>query len=316
MDWTVVGYCPMSYKESPERIERLRMLEIESADVEFRNGAFHFRTKDIVLTGLHQVMESQFCPNQFQPPSRPSAKLEKKRMSKKRKLDRAFEVEFGYPATAFMSDDRLSREKTKEIIKSQTSSGRRQGLFVDQQCSAILRQEDLPVSSKVFRYDAECYAYWEKSELTIRPEALIKVHPFSILIFSELLTLGFEPVIAQLPVMHEKLFIATAADQIWWCESRKRFVLIEVKCDRAKHFDSLSPVPMFAPLRDLPNTPRNRAFVQLSLTKYMLERTYPATKDCLAYVLRVHSDETLAKAFPLDSDLYKLTLNCWHTARG
>ncbi len=313
LDWTIKTYSVADNVTPELQQDLVRKLELDDADVAFRDKGFIRKSNEAYFNGLLDIIRELFCVDVFQPPRLLSKKLMKETTKRQNKLERDFEKKTGFSYSSTISEEKKEEQRTISLIQKNTSSGREQGLFVDNQITSIINHVNIPLAAKKFTYSPESHQFWSTTNefLKIDTQSLVKIHPFTLLVLSALLDRKLIPVRAQIPVCYPELNIASAADQLWWDPNAERFVIVELKCEQKSFFETVSAHKMSTPLELIPNTSKNRSMLQLSLTKSMLERTYPETVKSQGLLVRVHSKDPLIEIFELDKDIGDKTDNCW-----
>lgn len=104
-----------------------------------------------------------------------------------------------------------------------------------------------------------------------------KVDPCAYRMFLAMLKRGWIPVKSEFCIFDEYLRIATAVDCIAWDVHRKRAVLIEIKTGHDSQTDyeaTTGKIRLLEPLAQVPDSPLNRAAIQLLVSLLMIQRRY------------------------------------------
>jgi hypothetical protein len=311
-NWSIVQHVPAVDRPMTDmQLTKRQQLELESADITWRDGAFVCKSRDIALMGLLPFIEDNICPEV------PLVlNLPVKRTRKKRKRDteeeKAFFKATGWKPHEVADEFDLLETKTRERIPELTGNGRIQGLLVDRQLTAIVEHQDVPTCRGQWKYAEQSLDFWDSSVTPVSRSVAPFVHPFVFCVLSTLLDKHWVPVAAQVPVFNERRGVATAADLLWWSPKSKTWIMIEVKCRRKASSLREAPFKMNPPFDVVQNTQQNRDLLQASFTRDMLVDTYASVRTCRAYVARVHSDTckcVLVRVTPLIEGLTRSFLD-------
>ncbi len=289
-DWIVHEHSAFpDWKMPLPRVNLIRMLEMRDKDIEFEEEkGFRRKSSASWYEGLTKLISKLFCGDPTVFASDVLSSEKRKKRKKKGKTGRFADVD----PELMVSIQEREDEITEQIILDACSSGREQGLFVDRQLTAIVNNVPIPLCRRKFEYAKECREFWtaECEHVRIGGAALMKhIHPFTILVISELLDRRLVPVVAQLPVFHDEHNVASAVDQVWWDPRKHKWVIVEIKCEKKANFTAVSIHPPLAPFQDFPNTSRLRAMIQLALTASMAQRCYPVIDSPSCLLVRIHT---------------------------
>lgn len=144
-----------------------------------------------------------------------------------------------------------------------------------------------------------------------------KVDPCAYRLMNRMLMEGWVPVKSEFCIFDEHLRIATAVDCIAWDIKNRRGVLIEIKTGHEGQYNYESndgKTKLLEPLTKIPDSPLNRAAVQLTVSLLMILRRYDIRFDTAA-VIRPRSRTKDVQIYNIPKWILLPSLQCKMYAR-
>lgn len=119
-----------------------------------------------------------------------------------------------------------------------------------------------------------------------------KCHPTTWRFFSSLRERGLRPIKAQVVVGSKEINVATRMDVLCMDNDSKTpgYVVLELKTGYLHYYDRHTGNTMPAPLEVLPDSPYNQHQLQVGMTRWLFEKTYPRSQVKNAFVVVLSSD--------------------------
>jgi len=126
---------------------------------------------------------------------------------------------------------------------------------------------------------------------------------YTVKVIRALNMMKLEPLFGEWPIYDENIPYATSIDMVCASGSEKgRLVLIELKTGYQGYFNKGNEMMTRSPLKRVPNSPLNQAYIQCLMAKATLESLYGLNK-VYGLVVRVH--ERGVKAYPIPDEFLR-----------